>query len=556
MKKLFNLFAVALLCGAMWSCEYDDSDLWNKVEQIDERLSTLEAAVKTANEDLDALNRLVLAMKNSVTISNVVATENGYTIKFSNGTEAKISNGKDGINAPAISVKQDGSGVWCWALDGKIIEVDGKPLKAEGTDGAPGFTPKVRINEETKEWEIFDGQTWTSTGIVAEGKDGTPGQTGDSAFSGVDTESDANYVIFTLAADGQTLRIPKTAAFDLVIEGVAGVETFKFGAVKQYEVTAHGVAEWMLAKPDGWRADYADGRLTVTAPAAENTLAETRGLIAFHVTSATGACKIVKFGVEALPYELRVLTFEDEDYKGGPNLVGLNDWSSLIDEQQYGGPLLYPQGSDKQLYSWSDENNTFLESALPNAWGDYQYWGGGHAISNYVEMEMENGDYMHQLGVYYQDPVTGFGGHNGSKNFCVHYGYADNSGYGGTEEGLPYIRFSDGQARVVDHMWVMWSTYLANCIFNGNGLTDPLAPDGYVKLIAIGTDENGQEIEHRPEFFIAGEEGTITAWTKWDLSSLGKVTKIRFNVAGDSDNGYGFSQPAYFCYDDVAVRFE
>ena len=29
-----------------------------------------------------------------------------------------------------------------------------------------------------------------------------------------------------------------------------------------------------------------------------------------------------------------------------------------------------------------------------------------------------------------------------------------------------------------------------------------------------------------------------------------------FNVTGSSDNGYGFSQPAYFAYDDVAVRFE
>ena len=27
-------------------------------------------------------------------------------------------------------------------------------------------------------------------------------------------------------------------------------------------------------------------------------------------------------------------------------------------------------------------------------------------------------------------------------------------------------------------------------------------------------------------------------------------------MTGSSDNGYGFSQPAYFAYDDVAVRFE
>ena len=45
-------------------------------------------------------------------------------------------------------------------------------------------------------------------------------------------------------------------------------------------------------------------------------------------------------------------------------------------------------------------------------------------------------------------------------------------------------------------------------------------------------------------------------WTRFDLSGLGAVTKVEFNITGSSDNGYGFSQPAYFAYDDVAVRFE
>jgi hypothetical protein len=44
-------------------------------------------------------------------------------------------------------------------------------------------------------------------------------------------------------------------------------------------------------------------------------------------------------------------------------------------------------------------------------------------------------------------------------------------------------------------------------------------------------------------------------WKKWDLSPLGKVVEVQFNVTGSSDNGYGFSQPAYFAYDNVAVRF-
>ena len=137
----------------------------------------------------------------------------------------------------------------------------------------------------------------------------------------------------------------------------------------------------------------------------------------------------------------------------------------------------------------------------------------------------------------------------------MHFGYKDDSGFNMTEN-LPSIYFMDGVARVVDHMYVMWTTYLANCVSNGNGLTAPLDPDGYVKVIATGYDENGTKVEPSLEFSLASADGQISEWTKWDLSSLGKVLMIEFNMAGDSDNGYGFSQPAYFCYDDVAVRFE
>ena len=83
--------------------------------------------------------------------------------------------------------------------------------------------------------------------------------------------------------------------------------------------------------------------------------------------------------------------------------------------------------------------------------------------------------------------------HNGSKNFCVHYGYTDNSGY--ASENLPYIYFGDGVARVVDHMYVTMTTYLANCVANGNGLTAPAGEDDWVKLVAIGYDEDGNEVD-------------------------------------------------------------
>ena len=44
-------------------------------------------------------------------------------------------------------------------------------------------------------------------------------------------------------------------------------------------------------------------------------------------------------------YTIRTLTFEDADFKGdNPTFGGETNWSSLIDEPQYGGTLLYGTG--------------------------------------------------------------------------------------------------------------------------------------------------------------------------------------------------------------------
>ena len=134
-------------------------------------------------------------------------------------------------------------------------------------------------------------------------------------------------------------------------------------------------------------------------------------------------------------YELRVLTFEDADYKGGTNFAGKSDWSSLIDSPQYGGSMLYGGGSGfdtlEKAYKWTDSGNTELSSRLCNGYGAYCYWSGGHAVSNYASSDyVTNGDFNHQLTVYKAgaegDVRTG-GGHNGSNNFAVHFGYKDGS---------------------------------------------------------------------------------------------------------------------------------
>ena len=256
-------------------------------------------------------------------------------------------------------------------------------------------------------------------------------------------------------------------------------------------------------------------------------------------------------------YELKTLSFEGDS------------WDALIDNPQYGGSLLYGSGmgfdSAAAAYKWTDTNNTKLFNMLSEAadWStggsSWCYWNGGHAVSHYVSGDTETyGDFNSQLTVFKQgvdDLATTGGGHNGSDNFAVHYGYTDNSGYAMlTEETLPSLSFSDGVARVIDSMWVNNTCYAANCYLDGNGLTAKIGEGDWVKIVATGY--NGTTKGKSDEFYLCnGPQNIVTDWTKWDLSGLGAVTKVTFNLTGSSDNGYGFSQPAYFAYDDVAVRF-
>ena len=272
-------------------------------------------------------------------------------------------------------------------------------------------------------------------------------------------------------------------------------------------------------------------------------------------------------------YELRTLSFEDSDAKFTPyeleyyNNKQISKWSDLIAADQYGDYMLGYGGwygecmpTEESHYSWYDENNTFLAHDFPYNYYTYCLAGGGHAISKYASNDyISHGSYTHQLTVYDKDAnglVTTGGGHNGSNNFAMHYGYFDNSEWNQTtEDALPAIYFKDDKARIIDHLWVCLSTYEYNCLYEGNGLTEPLGDGDYVKIEAIGHKEDGTTV--RTSIKVADlKSGVIDDWTKWDLSSLGKVKRVQFNIIGTNDNGYGFSQPAYFAYDDVAVRFE
>ena len=278
------------------------------------------------------------------------------------------------------------------------------------------------------------------------------------------------------------------------------------------------------------------------------------------ITLADGRVIVLQKAVEGeddepeVTYELRTLSFEDNDARFSPYAldycgVQINSWSDLIDPMQYGGDMLYSMAGG--TYFWYDEGNTELAHSciIP-------YWTGGQALSNYAIA-----DYMTLPGGYYGwyelQLATPMGGNSGSANFCVHNGYVDNYNAGIYDAQMQGFEFADGVERVVDHMYVTNTCYVLNSLTVGDGFAPPAIDSSLFKIVAYGYN-SADELVGSAEFVLCEGTTPVTEWVKWDLTSLGKVAKVVFNFTPSEDlvGAYGMNTPAYFAYDDVAVRFD
>ncbi|EJX09429.1 hypothetical protein EVA_02463 [gut metagenome] len=572
MKNLVKMLFLTGMLGMLWSCEYDDDDLWNKVQEVDGRVESLEKAVAKMNDDIASLRTIVDALNEGKVITHVEQLNNGYKLTFNDNSTVVLEHGTNGADAPVIGVKVDEDGVYYWTqtVQGKtewLLDDNKQKIPVKGADGAAGVTPVMAVDAEGY-WTADTGRGPVRVlNAAGEPVKAVPNHT-EVLFTDIQETKDS---VTLVLANGSTITIPKISSLSIGFAD-GGNQVIKVGQKKEFLLTTSADLDYckIIDITDGWQATLSSSQgktidhlvLSVTAPASL-TEALRHCEIRILVSDEAGNCKLSKLHLSCVDYELRILTFEDADakftqYDMGYCGVTVSTWSDLIDTPQYGGPMLYGDFTSSE-YTWWDEGNTELMHIFPYNYKAYCYYGGGHALSHYNSKNyLKFGDYNSQLTVF--NPAAGDdmnqkgGGHNGSDNFVMHYGYKDGSAFNLTEF-LPALTFADGEARVIDHMYVNNSTYALNTYLRGNGLTEKIGPEDWVKIVAIGYDVAGDKTGETFMYLCNGPENIVRDWIKWDLSSLGKVVSVEFNVTGSSDNGYGFSQPAYFAYDDVCVRF-
>lgn len=261
------MLAAGLLGFAACTGELED-----RVTSLENRLDKLEALV---NDNVNSIKALVEANAKAVTINSVTTTDNGYVIKFSDGTTATIANGQDGAPgqdgkdaaAPQIGV-QEIDGVLYWTVNGELLKFNGENIRVtgnDGQDGAPGqagqdgkdgITPQFKV-EEGKWYISFDGEVWSEVGsAVTEVKSVVTVETTDEAY------------IFHI--DDTTISIPKTNAFSLKLDQDDSIE-LKAGEriMLTYNIVGEDETTHVAVESSNFKAELDEYTKTlfITAPA-------------------------------------------------------------------------------------------------------------------------------------------------------------------------------------------------------------------------------------------------------------------------------------------------
>ena len=266
MKRNLILLAAAAVCALFASCgkeaAFDDSEIWDAIADLKERVKALE----------DKVEANVSAIQSMVSFGSIASWEidpetgKGVITLIGGGT-VTIDQTIKGYSLMTVVEGEDG--VWYWAVCRNgvsvLLEVDGKPVPVT-------VTPDLKISED-KEWliSVDGGKTWVNTGIEYITGEGSSDEDQVQFFQDVKLEGDT--LILTLA-DGTPVQVAIVGEPSLS----ASADSMWFSRTameKSVALEMNNVKDYTITEvPDGWKARIEESYLYVTSPADFNSCPE------------------------------------------------------------------------------------------------------------------------------------------------------------------------------------------------------------------------------------------------------------------------------------------
>ena len=310
MKRFLSILSLVILGFVSTAC-YDDTDIREKIDDLDGRVTTLETLCTELNSNLSALTTLVQAMQKGdyvVSVSPLIedGVEVGYRIVFkesgvvdlyhgkdgadgedgkdgANGADGKDgANGQDGANGtdghtPVLGTKQDTDGAYYWTIDGEWV-LDGEGNKIPLV--TVGATPQLKIEDETWFVSYDDGKTWEELGAAV--------------AVGIKEVKEENGELVIIMADGTVIAVPLGSPMKVVL-GEFDAAALQYGADLEIPYTIEGaegdVVVFLLKEGSAFEAELVEesalaGKVVVKQLAAAQT--EAKGKIGIFASAEDG----------------------------------------------------------------------------------------------------------------------------------------------------------------------------------------------------------------------------------------------------------------------------
>ena len=303
--------------------------------------------------------------------------------------------------------------------------------------------------------------------------------------------------------------------------------TVKNGKANQYTFGSNTAAQSVtFTVPEDWtenEIELSDGVLGISGfgdPVGNHRSTSKLTGRAPNFTAISQSAVFGRVPVLKVPVTLAVATFED-----------VEDVTEPVDGHM---SISTEDDDDREFYTSGDF--AFNSGCMSDY--DYWYWFG---YANRTETKFETLDDQ-------WNNIVG-GGYDGSATYGVAYAAAFN--------GPCYVELLTEPA-VVPGFYITNSSYAYTSMTNGDASAKKFDKGDWFKLTITGYDAEDNKTATK-EYYLADLRDEKTAyiindWRYVDLSVLGEVAKIGFELTSTDNGSWGMNTPAYFCFDNFGAE--